>query len=60
MKCIAFKQSPGMNQPEDIEMKTIIAKPVTIENFARYGEIQNLLNPSTLGFGAGSDSASHA
>lgn len=27
-------------------MKTIIAKPVTIENFARYGEIQNLLNPS--------------
>lgn len=38
-------------------MKTITAKPITIENFAKYGEIQNLLNPSTFGFGAGSNSA---
>jgi len=38
-------------------MKTITAKPITVENFAKYGEIQNLLNPSTFGFGAGSSSA---
>lgn len=38
-------------------MININAKPITTENFAKYGEIQNLLKPTTIGFGAGSDSA---